>query len=178
MIITLILVVAAALSLVFMLWVAKGRSSAISRVEDLARHLRPVDIQAFRILVDPLETQFLWSRLPRAEFRKIQRRRLHAAVQYISCAARNAAILIRIGEAARRSPEPSVAAAGEKLVNTAIRLRIFSFQAMMKLYLGMILPGARVSAGDLAENYERMTGLVFLLGRLQRPAAGVSVAIL
>jgi hypothetical protein len=178
MIIAIILVVAAALSLAFMLWVAKGRSSAINRVEDLPRRIRPVDIQAFRVLVDPSETQFLWSKLPRAEFRRIQRQRLRAAVQYIACAAQNAAVLVRIGEAARHSSDPSVAAAGEKLVSAAIRLRIFSFQAMLKLHLEMILPGAHVSAGDLAESYERMTSLVFLLGRLQRPAAGISGAAL
>jgi hypothetical protein len=49
---------------------------------------------------------------------------------------------------------------------------------MLKLHLEMILPGTRVSAGDLAESYERMTSLVLLLGRLQRPAAGISVASL
>jgi hypothetical protein len=177
MMIALILVVLAALSLVFMFWVAKGRSSAISRVADLPRHLRLVDIHAFRVLVDPSETQFLWSKLPRAEFRKIQRQRLRAAVQYITCAADNAAVLLRIGEAARRSPDSSVAEAGERLVNAAIRLRIFSFQVMLKLSFEMIHPGARVSGGDLAESYERMTSLVFLLGRLQRPAAGTAAAL-
>jgi hypothetical protein len=154
-----------------MLWVAKGRSAAISRVEDLPRHLRPVDICAFRMLVDPAETQFLWSKLPRAEFRRIQRQRLLAAVQYISCAAQNAAVLLRIGDAARHSRERAVAEAGEKLVNAAIRLRLLCFQATIKLYLEIILPGSHLSAGDLAENYERMTSLVFLLGRLQHPMA-------
>jgi hypothetical protein len=176
MIIAVILVVAAVLSLLLMVWAAKGRSSAISHVEDLPRHIRPVDIDAFRVLVDPAEAQFLWSRLPHAEFRKIQRQRLRAAVQYISCAAQNAAVLVRIGEVARRSSEPSVAEAGEQLVNAAIRLRIFSFQAILKLTLEMIRPGASVSALNLAENYERMTGLVFLLNRLQRPATGITVA--
>ena len=45
-----------------------------------------------------------------------------------------------------------MAEAGEKLVDTAIRLRIFSFQALVKLYMEMILPGARVSAGELVES--------------------------
>ena len=177
MIIAIILVVAAGLSLVLMLWVAKGRSSAISRVEELPRRIRRVDLHAFRVLVDPAETQFLRSKLPGADFRKIQRRRLRAAVQYIACAAQNAALLVRIGEAARRSPDPAVAEAGEKLVNAAIRLRIFSFRAMVKLHLEMILPSVGITSGDLAENYERLTSLVFLLGRLQRPANGVSGAL-
>ena len=178
MIIAIILVVVAALSLTGMLWVAKGRSAAISKVEELPRRIRPVDIHAFRTLVDPAETQYLRSKLPRGEFRRIQRQRLRAAVQYISCAKQNAAVLVRIGEAARRSPDPSIAEAGEKLANAAIRLRIFSFQASLKLYLEMISPGSQVSGGALAENYENITSLVFLLGRLQRPVAGISGTVL
>ena len=174
MIITVILVVAAVFSLAFMLWVARGRSSAISRVEELPSRIRPVDIEAFRTLVDPVEAQFLRLRLSPAEFRKIQRQRLRAAVQYIWGAAQNAAVLVRIGDAARRSPDPSIAEAGEKLVSSGIRLRILSAQALVKLYIEMILPGTRISAGELAEVYERMTGLVFVLGRLQRSAASVT----
>ena len=172
-----ILVAAALLSAAFMLWVARGRSSNLTRVEELQGRVRPVEIQAFRALMDPAETKFLRARLPHGEFRKIQRERLLAAAKYISCAAQNAAVLIRIGEAARRSPDRSIADAGEKLVNNAIHLRMLSAQALLMLYLEMILPSRHSSLGELAEVYERMTGLVFLLGRLQRRTVAVSAGI-
>jgi len=176
MIIAIILVVAAVLSLIFMFWVARRRSSVLGGVEELSSRIRPVDIQAFRTLVDPGEAQFLRMRLSHAEFRKIQRERVRAAVEYIWCAAQNAAILVRIGEAARRSGDPSIAEAGEKLVYSGIRLRILSAQALVKLYIEMILPGTRISAAELVEVYERMTRQVFVLGRLQRATASVSVS--
>lgn len=174
MILTAILVLAAVLSAAFMFWVARGRSSSVTRVEELQGRIWAIDIEAFRLLIDPAETEFLRVHLSTVEFRKIQRERLRAGAKYISCASRNAAILIRIGEAARRSPDPSIVAAGEKLVNSAIYLRILAAQALLKLYLELIVPSRHTSLMKLAESYERMTGLVFVLGRLQRPAASIS----
>ena len=147
------------------------------RGADTAGEIRPVDVEAFRNLIDPAEAQFLRSNLPPPEFRKVQRQRLRAAVEYISCAAHNAKVLMRMGEAARRSPEPAVAEAGEKLVNTAIRLRVYAFQATVKLYLRMVFPGAHLAPVGLAENYERMTGLVLLLGRMESARRNVSSAL-
>ena len=74
---------------------------------------------------------------------------------------------MRVGEAARLSPEPEIVQAGDKLVDSAIRLRLFAFRATAKLYIGIMLPNLQVSALSLAESYERMTGLGFALTRLQ-----------
>jgi hypothetical protein len=177
MTITLILVLIGLVALLFLLRLAKGRSSAIGSVEDLSGRLRPVDVEAFRNLVDPAEEQFLRANLLPAEFRKIQRERLCAAIEYISCAARNAAVLIRMGEAARRSSDPSIAEAGERLVDSAIRLRLYAFQTVAKLYLGILLPGARLSPMGLAESYEQLTGLGRSLGRLEYQTRGASASL-
>jgi hypothetical protein len=176
MTVTFILVLAGLLALLFLMRLAKGRSLAHRREPDAAGEIRPVDVEAFRNLIDPAEAQFLRSNLPPPEFRKVQRERLRAAVEYISCAAHNAKVLMRMGEAARRSAEPAVAEAGEKLVNTAIRLRVYAFQATGKLYLRMVFPGAQLAPVGLAENYERMTGLVLLLGRMETARRNVSSA--
>jgi hypothetical protein len=167
MTITLILVLMGLLALLFLVRLAKGRSAANGSVGELAGRVRPVDVEAFRNLIDPDEEQFLRANLPPTEFRKIQRERLRAAIEYISCAAQNAALLIQMGEAARRSADPSIAEAGEKLVNSAIRLRLYAFPTVAKLYVGVILPGVRLSPVGLAENYEQLTGQVRSLGRLE-----------
>jgi len=175
MIITLALVILALFALLFLIRLAKGRIFP-STSSDFRAEVQPVDIQAFRNLIDSGEEEFLRRNLPPAEFRAVQRQRLRAAADYIRCAARNAGILVRVGEAARRSADPSVAKAGEKLVDTAIRLRLYAFQALVKLYLAILLPGARISAAGLAEDYERMTRVVFLLSRLQHPSRQESAA--
>ena len=78
---------------------------------------------------------------------------------------------MRVGEAARLSAEPSVAEAGEKLVDSALRLRLFALQATAKLYIGILLPGMRVSALALADSYERMTGWVSYWDGCNLPSA-------
>ena len=95
MIATIILVLVALLALLSLLWLARGRSLAAA-LEHPAEHIRAVDVDAFRNLVDPDEEEFLRTSLPPAEFRRIQRERLRAAVEYVSCAAQNAAILLRL----------------------------------------------------------------------------------
>ncbi len=178
MTITLILVCVALLALVLLLSLAKGQASSPKVLENPREHIRSVDVEAFRNLMDPDEKEFLRTRLRPAEFRKIQRERLRAAADYVSCAAGNAAVLLRLGEAARRSPDPATVAAADKLVDNAIRLRFYAFQALARLYVGMLLPGVRVSPVRIAESYEQMTRLVVLLGCLQYPTRGVSAALL
>jgi len=175
MIITFALVFLALLALLFLVRMAKGRAFPV-RSGDQPSEIRPVDIAAFRNLVDPAEEEFLRSNLPPSQFRKVQRERLRAAAAYVSCAARNAAILAQAGETARRSSDPAVAKAGESLVDSAIRLRLFAFRALSKLYLGIVFPGSQASAAGVAESYERMTRVVFLLGRLQHGNRETSVA--
>jgi hypothetical protein len=177
MIITLILVLAGLLALSFLIRIAKSRASAKSDPQDLVRRIQSVDVEAFRNLIDRSEEEFLRTHLAAPEFKKVQRQRLLAAVEYVACVARNAEILARLGEAARRSSEAAVSEAGIKLVESAVRLRIFAFQARAKLYIAVILPGLRISAAGLPESYERMTGMVLLLGRLQRPNTSISAAI-
>jgi hypothetical protein len=175
MIIALILALAALLSLLLVR--LTGRRRNLKALENPAEHLRAVDIDAFRNLVDPSEEQFLRVNLAPAEFRKIQRERLRAAVDYVSCAAQNAGVLLRVADAGRRSSDPATAEAAEKLVNNALRLRLYALHAIPRLYLGMIFPGARISAGSMAESYEQMTRLIVLLGCLQYPTGGVSAAL-
>jgi hypothetical protein len=177
MIITLIFALAASLALLFSVRLAKGQALSASVLENPAEHIRAVDVEAFRNLVDPNEEEFLRTNLPPAEFRRIQRQRLRAAVEYVSCAAQNAAILLRLADAGRRSSDPATAEAAEKLVDNAIRLRLYALHAIPRLYLGMILPGSRISPVRIAESYEQMTRLVVMLGCLQYPTRGVSAAL-
>jgi hypothetical protein len=174
MIITSVLVVLSLLSLLFLIRLAKGHGFGASAIQNAKANIRPVDIRAFRNLVDPSQEEYLRSHLPPEDFKVVHRERLRAAAQYIACAAHNAAILVKMGEAARRSSDPAVVEAGDKLVDSAVRLRLFAFQARGKLYLGILLPGRRLSPLGLAENYERMTVQGFHLGRLQSAGRGTT----
>jgi len=177
MIIALILALTALLTLLFLVRLTRGRRLNLRVLENPAEHLRAVDVEAFRNLVDPGEEEFLRTNLAPAEFRKIQRERLRAAVEYVSCAAQNAGVLLRLADAGRRSSDPATAEAAEKLVNNALRLRLYALHTLPRLYLGMIFPGTRISPVRIAESYEQMTRQVVLLGCLQYPTRGVSAAL-
>jgi hypothetical protein len=177
MIITFILVALAFLALGFTVWLTKGRAIRAQVLENPAEHISAVDVEAFRNLVDPAEEDFLRTHLAPVEFRAIQRERLRAAVEYVSVAAQNASVMLRLADAGRRSSDAATAEAAQKLVDNAIRLRLYALHAIPRLYLGMIIPGARISPVRIAERYEQMTRQVVLLGCLQYPTRGISAAL-
>src|SRR2546430_12950059 len=134
MILTFALVLISLMALLLM-YAVRGKTSPIAGLDDLVGRTRPVDIDAFRNLIDPAEEEFLRENLPASEFRVIQRERLRAAVEYVSCAAHNAAILVRLGEAARVSPDPKIAEAGQQLLYSFFRFCFFALFAWIWLYL-------------------------------------------
>jgi len=177
MTIALILVVVAFLALAVLFRIAKGQASADKLLDNPSQHMRSVDIEAFRNLIDPEEEEFLRRNLTASEFRTVQRERLLAAAEYVAGAAHNAALLLRLGEAARHSTDPATAQAAEKLIDNALRLRLYAFQVLARLYVGTIIPGVRISPVRIAERYEQMTREVVMLGCLQYPTRGVSAAM-
>jgi|SRR5271170_3425447 len=160
-----------ALSVPVVMRLARNRGTA-PQIE----HIRSVDLLAFRNLMDPEEEEYLRCNLSPADFRRIQRERLSAAVEYIRCAAFNAAVLMRFAEAARRSPDPVTTQAAIRLIDNAIRLRGYAFRAIPKLYLAMVFPGRRIPSARVAESYELMTRQMVLLG-LQYPSGEISRAL-
>ncbi len=171
-----ILVVFGLAAIVFLLVVARGRAGEVSKIEELPGRTRPVDIEAFRNLIDPAEERHLRTHLAGREFRRIQRRRLLAALEYVERAAGNAALLIRLGEAARSSSDPEVVRAGQRLADTALRMRIYALAIETRLYAALLLPGVSVSLAPLAERYSGMTDVAGTLTRLQNPAMAGRIA--
>jgi hypothetical protein len=129
-----------------------------------------VDLEAFRNLIDVEEEAYLKQRLPGREFRREQRQRILAALEYIRRASGNAAILIRAGEAARRSSEGEVAAAAERLVESALQLRVYALLAEVKLYAALLAPGTSLTLLPLLERYAGVTDVAGRLVRLRNPA--------
>ena len=99
--------------------------------------------------MSPDDEEFLRTHLPPRQFRSVQRARFLAAVQYVNCVAGNAAVLLRLGESARSSSDAAVVAAGQELVDAALRLRVYSLMVVIKLYFGVVLPGVKLSPARL-----------------------------
>ncbi len=169
MIIALMLVLFGILAIALLFAAVRGQASEVADLEELPGRTQPVDLEAFRNLVDPQEEAFLKQRLPAREFRKVQRQRTRAALEYIRRASRNAAILIRAGEAARRSSDAELAGAAQRLVESALRLRISALLTEIKLYGTLLLPGSSLSLAPLLERYAGLTEVAGRLSRLRNP---------
>lgn len=175
MTLAIILVIAAALSLVLILSVTLSRGLQVSAKANLAE-IQPIDVAAFRNLADPAEDSYLRRRLPAAEFRMVQRERLRAMAAYVQTAGRNAAVLVRVGQIAMNASDAPTAEAARKLVDDALLLRRNAALALFRIYLALAWPSAGLAASLLVQSYEQLNGSAMLLGRLQNPAAPVRIA--
>lgn len=178
MIITAVLVVLVVGALFLLARAARGQTAiTIASLADLQGRTTAIDITAFRNLMSFDEEEYLRQQLPAREFRSIQRERMRAAIAYIQGALQNAAILLRLGEAAQRSADPQLAAAGRKLVDTAIRMRLYAFLALVKLYLNLAFPALRLSPSAVADRYEGLTDAMARFTRLQQPGLVTRISL-
>ena len=158
------------LGLFLILYLAMGLRPKGGNLDELAAQLRPIDVDAFRNLIDEREEEYLRTHLPVREFRGVHRERMMAAVEYVWCATRNTSILMSLGEAARQSSDPAVVAAADRLQENALRLRLYAIQSLPRLYLSMVFPHANAAPRLIAETYDTMTRQAIVLGCLRRPA--------
>jgi hypothetical protein len=175
MTITLLLILFAFVALVFFVLRGFGPGGPLDQNE-LSKHTREVDLEAFRNLTDPEEEEFLRVNLPAVAFRAIQRQRLRAAIDYLAAVSHNAALLLHLGQSARRSADTRIAEAAQNLVDNALRLRLYSALAIGKLCLRIAFPGAVLQSAGIAERYQHMTEGAAQLGRLQYPSKGALVS--
>ena len=171
-----VLVAIATLSLLLILRITVSRSLQISSGTSPAGQLQPIDLEAFRNLVNPAEDEYLRRRLPPSEFRTVRRERLRAVAAYVQASGRNAAALINIGQAALAANDAHTAEAARQLVNDALLLRRNATFALLKIYLVLAWPHSVLSAAPVLRGYEQMNGSAMLLGRLQNPATPVRIA--
>ena len=175
MTLAIILVVAAAIALGIILRLAVTRSLQ-ARTTPLAATIHPIDIEAFRNLIDPTEDDYLRRRLPPAQFRVVRRERLYAMAAYVHVVADNAAVLVRVGQLAVASGDPRVAAAAQRVMNDALLLRRNTTVALLRIYLALAWPNSGFATGRVVDRYEQLSGAAMLLGRLQNPAVPVRLS--
>ena len=175
MTLAIILVVMAALALTFVLSTTISRSLQTSR-SSKAVDIRPVDIEAFRNLIDPAEDEYLRLRLRPADFRAVRRERLRATAAYVQVAGQNATTLVRIGQSALAANDAQTTEAARQLVDQALLLRRNATFALVKIYIALAWPNSGLAASRILHGYEQLSGSAMLLGRLQNPAVPVRIS--
>ena len=176
MTLALFLVIAAAVALVLILGLTVSTHLQLSPGSALTQKIEPIDIEAFRNLVDPAEDEYLRRRLGAADFRRVRRERLLAMAAYVRVAGRNAAVLVRVGQGALAASDPRTAQAARQLVDNALLLRRNATLALLRIYGALAWPTSGLAATPVLRGYERLSGSAMLLGRLQNPAMPVRIS--
>ena len=171
---TTVLIFVAALVLFSLLWIARWRRATSNFSPDLLAQIVPVDTEALRNLLDPEEDAFLRSHLRKSDYREIRRARLGAAVRYLHGAGQNAALLVRVGQAAASGTDASLARAGRELSETAIRVRMHIPFMAARLYADMLVPGLRLSHVGVLAAYQQLCYSAREVIRLQSPTTAVA----
>lgn len=136
--------------------VALGSYPVIQDINDAKSLIEAIDVPAFNNLIDPHEEKFLRENLPPSGFRTIQRLRLRAAIEYVTCASRNAAVLIRVGRLASSEHSPERTEQAQELVNASVHLRLLSFLVMGLLWVKIAFPGLRLTLTGVSNLHQRL----------------------
>jgi hypothetical protein len=144
-------------------------------LEKAVEAFRALDLEAFRNLIDSAEEAFLRDNLSPKKFREIKRQRAWAALIYAWEAGGAATALAKIGQAARRSSDPKIAASGVQLAENAFQLRLQTIGASFRLLTEIVLPDRQSrSLPPLVDQYERTSETLFRLGRFSSGAHGLA----
>ncbi len=168
--ITIFLVTGVVAALIFVFYIARRSVLSSQSYDELSRQVVPVDIAAFRNLVDENETRFLREHLAPAAFRAVQRQRQIAVLAYVRAVAHNAALLIAMADPARTHPNSEVASIARAVVEQALQLRIRSLLLLVKLWAGIALPGLSVAGSSIVDRYQNVSSGFVNFVRLSRPA--------
>jgi nitrogen fixation-related uncharacterized protein len=140
--------------------------------------VRPVDLKAFRILMDRDDELFLKERLPRSRFTRLKRQRVAVTMRYVGRIANNASVVMGLGESVLRSSDPEIAQTAAQIVEVASQLRLQCIVALGKLSLEFAMPSLQLTPAVLAPEYQKLRENVVRLGKLQpQTATPLPVAI-
>ena len=169
---TTVIVIALALCAVVLFYMAVR-----SRRKQAGQSLRPVNLKAFRALMDRDDELFLRGKLPRSKFFRLKRHRIRVTLRYVARIASNTSAVLRMGEATRLSSTPEVADAATQVMELATQIRLQCLLAMAKLVAEYAIPSLQLTPGVLAPKYQSLRDSLSRLGALTQNRAPLAIAI-
>ena len=157
-----VIVIALALCAVVLFYMAVR-----SRRKQAVQSLRPVDLAAFRTLLDRDDELFIKEKLPRSKFVRLKRHRIRVTARYVARIASNASTVLHESEMARLSPTPEVASTAAQVMELAAQIRLQCLLAMIKLSLEYAVPSLQLTPAMLVPTYQTFRENVRRLGYLQ-----------
>jgi hypothetical protein len=155
-------------------------------IDDVRPYLRRTELQELEEILDPANEANFQLRLSPAEFRQLQRKRIHLVREYLLRMSHNALVLIEwgtmewIGPAERADLDKDRRMMAQELVQAATEFRLYSLLALLKLKLWILfrldawpvisspkVSGLRRLAGiDAVKSYLRLRDAVSYLSEV------------
>lgn len=177
MIITIIVVATIAVLLVLLCQLTRASAGSDDPIRSWEAHGRRVNLDAFRLLVDRAEEIYLWKSVPRAQFRKLQRKRIALALRFVRTMDSNAALLMRVVTVARQAEDHSIVSASERLMYLSLQVRMDALVAGFCLVVRWLFPSWTISVPMSLERYQRLLKKCdWILSRQQQPPQHIQLA--
>ena len=139
------------------LYATRRHAAQLRSLEDFRARWNKVDVEAFANLIDPAEEDFLRSRLPARDFRRLQRQRLRVARDYLGRVGHNAQLMVQAGQIVLQHNSGPEAEATRAHIRDAMRLRTLVFQAQVSLTLQLAIPGYHAHLDQVLRVYNDTT---------------------
>ena len=107
--------------------------------EDVVDFLLPVDFDKAADLLDPETEAVLRKQLSLAEFRRLQRKRIHHYMAFVKRMSHNAAVLVEWANREAESSDPRQAELAGKLQQLGVEVRLYSLLTLLKLRLWLLV---------------------------------------
>jgi hypothetical protein len=156
MIATIVIGCTAAVLLILVWNLLRSSMLGVDPLQEWRSQNHKVSIDVFRLLVDPVESVFLWESVSRVEFRRLQRKRIALALQCARAMSSNAAILMRVATHARRPDHGQIGNGADQLLFLSFQVWLNALLAEACLFLQWIVPAWPIRIPLVLERYERL----------------------
>jgi hypothetical protein len=128
-------------------------------VDDAIDYLVPVDLDRAEGLLDAAAEGHLRSRVSVAEFRSIQRRRMHLYLEILRRMAHNSAVLIQLGNRHAESGDVETIERARGLQDEGIRVRLYALAASAKIRTWLLLDRTHVLPSPVLCDIKEVCGI-------------------
>jgi hypothetical protein len=143
--------------LLFVVWhLASASMTRANPLEAWRAEGHKVNVDAFRLLVDPNEAAYLCKSVPKVEFRRLQRMRLALALRAVRTMANNAALLMKVAMLARQADDSEITSAADRLMFLSFRVRMNALVAEIYLLLKWVFPVWGINVPMPLDQYHRL----------------------
>ena len=129
--------------------------------------VRPLDLQAFRTLMDRDDELFLRTKLPHREFTRLKRLRVSLTWKYVGRIAGNAAAVLHMAEGARQNADSEAAQVAAQVVDIATQIRMQCIVSWAKLAVEFMFPSMQLNPAMLEPKYQALRENLRHLGSLE-----------